>query len=98
MAVHGRGLLIGQPCRRHDEGWHMPPTGHVYDVGHHGGGGRSLARAAALEHGLADEIALDRYSVEYAFDVGDRRLERDHAGVHALLDAVFGLTRQAQKL
>src|SRR5262249_6327163 len=54
--------------------------------------------AATLEHGGADEVALDDHGVEHALDVGDRRVERHHAGMHALLDAVLGLARQPQQL
>ncbi len=71
---------------------------HVDQVGDDGPGGRPLPRAAALEHGRADEVALDHDGVEHAFDVRDRRGQRHHAGMHALLDAVTRLARQAQEL
>src|SRR5712664_3242246 len=97
MAIHRRGLLVGETRRRHDKGRHVAPARHVHKIGDDGRGGRPLPRTAALEHGGADEVAFDHDGVEHALDMGDRRSERHHAGMHPLLDAVSRLARQTQE-
>ena len=94
MAIHRRDLLVGKTRRRHDEGRHVAPARHVDQIGDDGRGGRPLPRTAALEHRGADEVAFDDDGVEHALDMGDRRGERHHAGMHALLDAVLCFPRQ----
>ena len=57
-----------------------------------------VERATAdLNEGF-DEIAVDHDGIEDAIDVGDRRTERHHAGMHPALDTIGGQLGDAEKL
>ena len=98
MPLHRGGAGPRKARHRHREYRQAQAARDIDQIGDHGARGRARARATALEQCLADEIAFRHHGVEDALDMGDRRIERHHARMHALLDAMLGLARQTKQL
>ena len=72
--------------------------GDVDDIGHHGGGGGQLARAAAIEHHVAHRVAGDGDGVEHVLHPGQGVLTGHqvggHKGAHLALRLPDGAAQQ----
>ena len=67
-------------------------AGGVHHVGHHGGGGGQLASPPAIEHHVADGVALDGDGVEHVLHAGQRILPVQQVGGHIGADPAVVLT------
>ena len=94
--VLGRGLVdradagLGERAERAVRALGQVDGG-VDHVAEHGAGGRPAAGAAAVEHQLADRVALDEHGVEALAHAGQRVVHRHHRRVHAHGDLAAGV-------
>ena len=103
--VEGRLQLGDRPDRLADERADRgaPGPGHevldrVDEVAENGRGGRVAARAAPVEHELADGVALDEHRVERVADGRQRVVHGHHRRVHTHRDLAVDLLGDREQL
>ena len=97
VIFHGRGGRLFELRHRTPEGGDAQTPRNIHNIGNHGRGRGKSARAGALEHGGADEIALHRHRVENPLHMGQRRPGGNETGMNALFHPIFQPPRNTQQ-
>src|SRR5580700_6316915 len=74
------------------------PASDIRQIGHYGGSRRHAAGARSNQGDRRQAFGIDRHRIGHAHDLRDGRILRHHGRVHALLDALPGLHRDAEEL
>ena len=73
-------------------------VGKRHHVAHHGACGGEGTRARAIEHGLTHGVANDKHGVHGARYARELVCRGNHGGVHAHVDAAFGVAGNGEQL
>src|ERR1700722_2768712 len=97
VMLHRRLAHRRHACGGAAERQRADSAGDIREIGHHGGSRRHTAGARTHQRDRRKAFGIDRHRIGHTHDLGDGGILRHHGRMHALLNPLPGLHRDAEQ-